>query len=219
MEIGHHWRCNPITDHEVIADRLAQLCPEAKVLMATRNQFSFLQSFFRQRVKRNSINVDFETFIAGTLAATAHRSMLHALLYDEALEAYESRFGADRVMLSAYESYQSDFGSYLASVARFCELDPAALTKAWGGVHANKAKSHRERPSVRKLRSIIPRPLKKMVPKKIRSELALAVALPPVPTTFSGAHEKAIAAFFAPSNGALARRTGFDLDQWGYPLP
>lgn len=219
MEIGNHWRCNTITDHEVIADRLAQLCPKARVLMSTRNQLSFLQSYFRQRVKRNTMKDDFETFVAGTLAATPYRSILHALLYDEALEAYESQFGADRVMLSAYESYQCDFGSYLASVARFCELDPENLKKTWGGIHANKAKSHRERPTVRKLRSLIPRPLKKIMPKGIRSGLTRAFALPPVPTTFSGAQEKAIADFFAPSNAALAQRTGFDLDRWGYPLP
>ncbi|MEM9580563.1 MAG: sulfotransferase [Pseudomonadota bacterium] len=220
MQIGTQWGCKTVTDHVVIADRIAALCPEAHVLMSTRNQLSFLQSFFRQTAKRRHAQErPFESFVDEMLAVLPHRSMLHALRYDEALRAYQGRFGADRVMVTPYESYSGDFGPYLTSVAQFCGLDPEAVALSWGGIHANKAHGSRERPGLRRARGLVPAPVRNLVPKALRKRVSAAAALPPLQATFTPAHKDSLTAFFAPSNAALTQQTGLDLAQWSYPLP
>lgn len=218
MNMGDKWHCVAMTDHEVIAQRLSELCPGAGVLVSIRNQYSFLQSFFRQQNRGHGSNSVFEAYIARALDDLSHRSILHLLRYDEVIEVYRSRFGSDRVMVSAYEDTRGDFGQYLVAVAQFCGLDARELEKAWGGEHSNVTRYSKDRPAVARARQMIPSSLKRLIPKEQRMRINKSMEVPMLTTDFSVEQKEALAVYFAESNARVSQQTGLDLARWGYPL-
>lgn len=219
MTMGPHWPRQAVTDHAVTAERLARLCPGAAVLMSVREQTAFLDSFYRQKLKRMTADADFAEWVQREIGRLGQRSMLHALRYDEAVEAYAARFGANRVHVSAYETYRTDFGRYLDEVAGMTGLQPERLRAAWGGLHANPdLPKRRQRSVVKRLRTLTPAPLRRFLPGRLRAGLLDALAKPAPEVAMPEPAAEAIRAHFAAPNRALAECTGLDLEALGYPV-
>ena len=219
MTMGPHWPRQAVTDHAVTAERLSRLCPGAAVLMSVREQTAFLDSFYRQKLKRMAEDAEFTEWVGREIDRLGQRSMLHALRYDEAFDAYAARFGANRVHVSAYEIYRGDLGLYLDSVAGATGLDSQRLRAAWGGLHANPDRpKRRQRETVKRLRALIPAPLRGLLPERLRAGVLDALAKPAPAVIMPEAAADAIRDHFAVPNRTLADRTGLDLAALGYPI-
>ena len=217
MKIGQHWGRQVITDHHVIAGRLAQICPDARVMISVRDQMAFLKSFFRQAIKKDGFQGSFNDYISIEIEALPYRSMLHLLRYDEVYDTYVENFGAENLMVSVYESYQDDFGSYLDATAGFCGLDASELRDLWGGRHANKAKTHRASSTQKRLRQIIPASLRQLAPGSMKRAINEALAKPPEPAEFTQVQEDTLTMYFSNSNAGFAQKSGLDIAGFGYP--
>ena len=217
MKIGRQWGRQVVTDHAVIAARLAQLAPEARIMMSVRHQLSFLQSFYRQSIKGDGFEGSFDDYISHEIAALPHRSMLHLLRFDETYDAYAARFDAGRILVSCYEAYIRDFGLYLDETAEFCGLQAAALREIWGGRHDNKAKRARPNKEVEALIRLVPPMLRKAIPEGPKKALKRKTSRPPEPAEFTEAQRTELVSWFAPSNQALVAATGLDLAAHDYP--
>lgn len=217
MAIGRKWGRQVVTDHEDVADRLAQLLGDATVLMSVREQRAFLRSFHDQTLKRGRDDTPLDTFVQTEIDHASHRSMLGLLRYEACLEAYEARFGAGNVHVSVFEQDRSDYEGYIARVADICGLPADGLLRAWGGGHENTGRPENAGPGLRAARQIVPATVRRMVPNSARSRLAAAMSPPPKPD-LSEAHGAWLAEHFAASNAALGARTGLDLARWGYAV-
>ncbi len=218
MELGEHWPKQPVVDHWTVAHRLARLAPGAGVFFSTREQLDFVGSYYRQEVKRGTTEEPLADYAARQLDELPRRSMLHAIRYDEAYDAYADAFGPDRVHVSIYEAFREDFGAWLDAVAALTGLDADGLRESWGGGHANRDRPRRQRESVRQIRALLPKQVKGLLPKDVRRGVLDRLAKPPPPTDLPEATATAIRDYFAGPNRALADRTGLDLAAHGYAV-
>jgi len=216
MKIVSHWGRQAVTDHEVVANRLAALAPGAEVLVSIRNQLDLLASYFNQLVKVEFADTDFEGFLAREVAALPHRSMLHLLRYDEMHEAYARAFGAERVHVTLFEAQAADYAGYLDAVAAVCDLPAEALRAAWGGGHSNEALA--EDPRARALRRALPGWLKAAMPAGLVARIRGATMRRQAPAVYEPGRRAMLEDHFAASNAAMAERTGLDLGAAGYPV-
>ncbi len=216
MKIGRQWGRQVVSDHRVTAGRLARICPEARIMMSVRDQMSFLVSFYRQAIKGDGYKGSFDDYITAEIDALPHRSMLHLLRFDEVHAAYAEAFGAENLLISVYEAYRDDFGSYLDTVAGFCGLDAAELRSLWGGRHDNKAKARRESPQQKRLRQLVPPGLRKMAPSGMKRAINEALAKPPEPATFTAAQKEKISSYFSEPNACFAKDSGMDIAAFSY---
>jgi hypothetical protein len=169
MFITTQWHRQSVSDHDVIANRLAQLCPGAQVMMSLRAQPAFLKSMYRQHAKRGSTSEPFQDHIARELDALPHRSMLHVLRYDHTQAAYADRFGTDRVHVSLFEDSTSDFSSYLHEVADISGLDAESLIAQWGGAHENTDRPLKMGKTGKNLQRLLPSRIGNLIPHSIKT--------------------------------------------------
>jgi hypothetical protein len=103
------------------ARALAARFPEAKILMAIRDQVDWLGSAYRYYVSQLAADrrsfLDFcETPKGAVLLRAGH--------YDLTIDAYRRAFGADRVTVLRYEALREDRSAFLASLCQFLDVDP-----------------------------------------------------------------------------------------------
>lgn len=219
MAMGDHWPRGRITDHDVIAARLARLAPGAGIMVSLREQADFMQSYYRQRVKRQMEDAPVAEWMTRELGRLDGRSMLHTVRYDEMYDAYAAHFDPARIHVWLYEAYRGDFGGYLDEVSGVLGLDGAALRAEWGGLHANPDRpNRRNRASVMRLRGLLPEGLRAVLPEGFKTAIMDGLAKATPDTRMPDDTRAAIRAYFAEPNAALARRTGLDLAGHGYAV-
>lgn len=220
MVMGEHWPRGRVTDHDVIAGRLARLAPGAGILVSLREQADFLQSYYRQRVKRQMEDAPIAEWMGRELDRLDGRSMLHTVRYDEMYDAYAAHFDPADIHVWVYEAYRGDFGAYLDEVSGVLGLDGAALRAEWGGRHANPDRvNRRNRASVMRLRGMVPEGLRAVLPTGLKSAVMDGLSKTPPDTRMPDETRRAIRAYFATPNHAFAERTGIDLASHGYAMP
>jgi hypothetical protein len=103
------------------ARALAARFPEAKILIAIRDQVDWLGSAYRYYVSQLAADrrsfLDFCETPKGTV-------LLRAGHYDLTIGAYRRAFGADRVAVLRYEALREDRSAFLASLCQFIGVDP-----------------------------------------------------------------------------------------------
>lgn len=219
MYITRQWQRQTVSDHDVIAHRLAALCGPATVTISLRAQPSFLKSIYKQGIKRGHVTEAFDDYISREIDALPHRSMLHTLRYDHCHAAYADRFGTNNVHLSLFEDSMQDFASYLRSFAQISGLDAEALISEWGGAHENVDRPRKERESVKRLRQVMPPALKRLFPTNAKKILREKLAKPAADVSFSSSQSHVIHDYFARANADLAITADINLIGKGYPLP
>lgn len=217
MKIGLHWQRQVITDHEVVAGRLAALFPGATVLMSIRGQLDFLKSFYNQSVKVEHVSEDFDSYVEREIGAVRHRSMLNALDYGRVHDAYAGAFGADRLHISIYEDYRASFEAYLRDVARLSGLDEDSVLRAWGNRHENQTPPRMESRVADWCARNIPGPVRAILPASSREALRNLVSRPAPPPRYSAQQREFLHAHFAPLNEKFQAITGLALPPASYP--
>jgi hypothetical protein len=114
-------------DSAEIAERLARLFPEARVLVVIREQGSMIVSTYKQYVKVGGA-VSLERFIDSPRTSTLHVPwfQLGYFEYDRLLRHYLDLFGPERLLVLAYEEFVEDPAAFVAKIARFAELPAEA---------------------------------------------------------------------------------------------
>jgi hypothetical protein len=124
------------------ARRIAELCPQARIIAALREPASFLRSLHLQLLEVNvEAERDFQTAIE---LEGQRRRGLHiprgcawpqALLYSqhvryvEQLRQYHERFGRERVLVLIYDDFRADNEGVVRQVLRFLEVDDSIEIK------------------------------------------------------------------------------------------
>jgi len=221
MAIGSRWQRQVVSDHEVVAERLAALCPEARIAVTLRNQLDLIRSFYRQAAKRGRADEPFRDYVQREIDALPHRSMLHLAKYDEVHRAYAARFGDGSLHVATFESARKDFAAYLRAICALLDMPAEPVIRVWGGRRENPARDYRAAPLTGRLQRTIPAGLRRAVPDRLRAgareALDAAFAAPIDKGEYDPGHEAALTELFARHNRAFERATGLDLRALGYP--
>ena len=107
-------------DSKEIADRLAQVFPDARILVVVREQRSMIVSTYKQFVREGGA-----MSVTKFMQPPTSRSMripwfdFRYFEYDHLLGYYRRLFGADRVLALPYEQFRSDPRSFVERLAGF----------------------------------------------------------------------------------------------------
>lgn len=116
---------NPLTggaDAEMILQRLKRALPHARILIVIREQLAMLRSLYQLLVNWGS-PYNLRTLLASPLPGSAPRFDPQYLCYDHLIEAYQSTFTRDRVLVLPYEQFVRDADQFIDSINRFAGID------------------------------------------------------------------------------------------------
>lgn len=106
---------NPIWDPHLIAKRLQQTFPNAKILIVIRNQFDYILSLYAFRVVRRGLE---HRTLDGFLALKQDW-LCQKLQYDLLIGDYVRLFGRERVLVLPYELLVEDESTFVRRIATF----------------------------------------------------------------------------------------------------
>ncbi|MFC0019672.1 hypothetical protein [Roseibacillus persicicus] len=113
---------NPVSggfDEEVLAQRLKEIFPEAKILIVFREQYSHFASFYPEYLKHGGC----ESFVR-FLNPPNHERMPYFspsfFEYDLQVQRYQEIYGERNVLALPYEILKNDFDDFLKRLATFC---------------------------------------------------------------------------------------------------
>lgn len=223
-------------DGRIIADRLVEVLPEARILIVIREQNSMIRSAYGEYVK------------VGGAAALKHylsdyQPYSLALFRDKfyfyhgLIDAYMRRFGKERVLVLPFELLRESPARFAGAILNFCDLPTPhgeaaeAIYGAKNNVglscfevamtrHMNFWFGHRCPHNSTSVLPILPAGSRRLWFAGLRRITRL------VPRGITGAMEArmkaAVAAYagerFAESNRETARLTGLDLEAYGYKV-
>jgi hypothetical protein len=222
----------PKVDTYTIAERLAELFPDASVVFTTREQVDLLQSVFLQRLEPinvpnsgrrfsnftvrakfgGNVQTEFENWVEEML--TAPSTMSQALdYYDYArlLDIYESFF--DEVTVLAFEQLREDPEGYTAALSEAIGVKSqpdlirgADRNQRLTTIHRWWNRATNVAPGLQSLLTYVP----KSVISTIRENGPKLTVSP------TEKQERILRAYFAESNTELQNRTELDLESYGY---
>ncbi len=105
-------------DSALIADRLAQVFPEARVLAVIREQKEAIYSTYQQYV-RDGGAASLEKYLAPRNPAEVPQFRFSHYEYHHLIAHYRKRFGADQVLALPFEWLRSDPGRFLDAISGF----------------------------------------------------------------------------------------------------
>jgi Sulfotransferase family len=131
-------------DSRVIADRIAQVFPEALILIVIREQRSMIVSTYKQYVSAGG-----EAKLEHFLRPAKQREWrvpgfdYGHFAYDGLIAHYRSVYGADGVLVLPYELLAADGPGFVEAIARFAgrEIPPDEIAGLPFDVRTNKAQS------------------------------------------------------------------------------
>ena len=194
----HPWSQTP----DVVAARLKEIVPAARVVMVIREQVSLLRSWYRwhggygQYLFLNKL-IDEPCELPLTLPEWMHfqfqapdRNIIGCLDYDDVVAAYEEQYGAGQVHVLAYEQLIRDPQGFAEQLAPVLEVKPDLVRSAMTGAFENsetKAWDSRESGE-------------------------------PLPATMTADWKAKVHARFAAANARLEARRALGLGGYGYAL-
>ena len=141
----HPWSQTP----DVVAARLKEIVPAARVVMVIREQVSLLRSWYRwhggygQYLFLNKL-IDEPCELPLTLPEWMHfqfqapdRNIIGCLDYDDVVAAYEEQYGAGQVHVLAYEQLIRDPQGFAEQLAPVLEVKPDLVRTAMTGAFEN----------------------------------------------------------------------------------
>lgn len=215
-------------ESDAFARRLAQIAPEARILVTIRDQMRILPSVYMQYVLRGGTQ-PWTTFFEGQAAPGYLGFVPEHFEYHRLVALYQELFGPERVHVMTQESLRAEPAQALERLARF------AGAKQWQGLQAEAARpvgeSYPESSAglLRRINHIQhstlnPRPILSFgrTPKGLYKLAGYIMKQPLLARRLGGhkpvtAHVRArFAGHFAASNRALADLVGPDLDLSDY---
>ena len=118
-------------DSKLIADRLAAAFPDARVLVAIREQAGMLISLYKQYVKRGGA-ASFRQYVAGPPGAgQVPRFRLDFLEYHRLVAHYQSLFGGENVLVLPYEILRTRPEAFLDRIGAFVGAPASEADLRW----------------------------------------------------------------------------------------
>jgi hypothetical protein len=110
-------------DAKAVADRLAAVFPEARVLVAVREQRRIIASTYAQYVRSGGA-LSARDFLDPPRSPSARAPVfdLRHFEYHRLLSYYRDLFGPERVLVLAYEQFVEDPAAYVSRIAGFAGL-------------------------------------------------------------------------------------------------
>jgi hypothetical protein len=216
-------------DRYVLADRLVETVPNARVLVVFRQQADMIGSLYYQYVRRGG-SCKLHEYVGGPNDRKAPLFDLEVLEYDRLVAFYVDRLGADRVLALPYELFRSDAADFVSRITAFAGAPLGAGSAAPGGRRVNKrgslAETHVRRwlnaHLIRPKASLNQRSLNWAVLRPVDRALCAAARRAPGPLDRSlrSSQQRQIAASvdgrFVESNRRLADLVDVSLEGYGY---
>jgi hypothetical protein len=224
-------------DSKLIADRLAEVFPEARILIVIREQRSMIVSVYKQYV-----NAGGESKLSSFLQPVKQREWrvpgfdYGHFEYDRLIGHYRSLYGADKVLVLPYEQFVRDARGFVEAIGRFAgrEVRAEVLDSLPFGVRSNSAQSALAIAAARPLNrfrrrsDLNPEPLFESrllssAGRRIRrADLLGAPLTRPVAARSEQRLREAVTAAvgerYVASNEETVRMTGLDLGAYGWPV-
>lgn len=211
---------------EMVAGRLAQTFPNARILIGIREQVGMVLSLYGQYIRDGGV-YDLHDFFKVEVDRPGFRSICRPehLEYHRTYRHYEALFGAENVCVLPIELLARDPQSYLDRLGRFCDLPTLDVGDM---APANKRSSRIAQGVELRLNRIIRHPVNTAVEYRKRPVLFRAkkkiVRWVNAMSSARGKDGQAdremltrdVGGFFAASNRELAEATGLPLADLGY---
>lgn len=207
-------------DRGLIANRLHQLMPNAKILFVIRNQYRFLESLFGHLSRGGWMkSQDISDWVAHCLQSHAkgQGTALSIPQYHEVYELYQQQFGVERIKVMLMEEMIAD------------PLRQAKSISQWVGVPWDQVEPHvnfetknqgftREENLLRGLYESIPS-VGRVVPQGLRRKaVQLARSGKKKNIAMTKDDEASLYDQYAKGNALLAECSGLNLGLYGYPV-
>jgi Sulfotransferase family len=109
-------------DSQVIAWRLSEVFPDARILIVVRRQADMLRSLYKQYVRAGgicSLSEYLDPVRDGRMPLFRHQH----LCYHRLVACYKGLFGKERVLTLPYEQLASDQAGFLESLCEFMDIE------------------------------------------------------------------------------------------------
>jgi len=106
------------------ADRLKELCPDAKILIVVREQKAAIRSLYKTFVIWGMPH-SIDRILEPVDANLSPQFNLDFLRYDLLVAYYQQLYGKDQVLVLPYEQFAEDGAGFLRRIFSFCQIDNA----------------------------------------------------------------------------------------------
>ncbi|MBF6569729.1 MAG: sulfotransferase [Candidatus Binataceae bacterium] len=113
--------------------RIAQLTPQAKILITLRDPVKRLYSLYKMKVGDGTIRMSFKD------AVRRHPEMIESNRYEFYIRKWIGTFGEKQTLVIMQEELLRDAGAYLDKVCRFIGIPPFEVSDAEGRRRSNSA--------------------------------------------------------------------------------
>jgi hypothetical protein len=212
-------------DRVVIARRLHQLFPKAKLHVTLRRQEDVIASLYcHLRAEGMLPNIPFPRWIEQQRRRLDVESVFQRFDYASLLEEYSRLFGTENVHVQLYEDFAEDPHAWLRTFAAHAGLDPektaSLLDTADPDAHRNQRLTKRE-VAWKDARKLLPKlpPLDQLTGSRAKTTLKSWLAEGEKLDAAWGPEERAfLREHYAPKNRAVADRFDLPLARHGYAL-
>ena len=109
-------------DSPVIAKRLHDVFPDARIFIVIREQRSMIASSYLQYLKRGGTH-DIDNYISCGYDGAIPKFTPESLCYDGLIKYYQDLFGTDNVLILPYEMLSTDSSNFVHSLYRFAGIN------------------------------------------------------------------------------------------------
>jgi hypothetical protein len=217
-----------------IADRLASVFPDAKVLMVIREQRGMILATYKQYVSAGGL-LRLQDYLGPNRGMYQWPFELVQFAYDRLIARYLERFGEENVLVLPLELFRREPHDFVSRIVRFTEAAATeeAIARLPFGVVENPARPAMSVVAKRRLNRILRQRLTPWAPLdghgrtgKALRRLAWKVGTG-APARLNDALEQRMKAmvaeatgnFYRASNARTAELIGIDLRDYGYDMP
>jgi hypothetical protein len=111
---------NPIWDSHLMAQRLKQTFPEAKIIIVIRNQLDYILSLYTFRVVKRGLQ---RRSLDDYLTHVFTKGLCAKLQYDRLIEYYLRLFNKSNVLVLAYEQLKEDGHKFVNDILNFMNIN------------------------------------------------------------------------------------------------
>lgn len=219
-------------DAKLIADRIKNCLPNARILVFVREQRSMIFSYYLQYISDGG-SLSFRR-LTTPLQWTLSRKPdfdFRSFAYVQCIEYYRQLFGPENVLVLPYEALRNDASRVAREISQFCEHDASLIPHDIFGAPANEGMPILMQALRRPLNALFNRnQLSPQAPvvfppfdryyRKLRPIFAFTAMFDkPLRRRLMRQIEQSVGERYAESNQQLQRMTGYDLRRFGYSLP
>lgn len=212
----------PVADNTLVAKRLFEIFPEAKILMIIRNQVNFVSSMIAQLMRNNLIKIDHRKFfdLHMKYACEEQGSFFYLVDYNAIYDMYTRIFGKNNIHIMCLENFSKDSEKSMSELSELMGLSNDVFDKKKDLSKRNIRASEFEI-FVQKNQSFFAT-VGRFIPQRfrhfLRKRLADAYSSKPIEVKFNEEQISFLHNFYGPGNFELQKKTNIRLDLLGYPF-